>query len=90
VNEQSAPGAGYDTINLLLADALNIDAQDVREDMKLQELPTWDSLGCLSLLTGLESELDIKIDPVTLFAAESLSQIRSLINYASTGRSSSA
>ena len=87
MSEGSAAGAAHEKVRLLLADALKIDPTDVREDMKLQELPTWDSLGALSLLTGLESEFEITLDPVTLFEAQSPSQIRSLIDAATASRS---
>ena len=87
MSEGSTAGTAYEKVRLLLADALQIDALDVRDDVNLKELPTWDSLGALSLLTGLEAEFEITLDPATLFEAESPSQISSLVDAATVSKS---
>ena len=43
-------------------DALSIDEKKLSQDLKFNEIPEWDSIGHMTLISGLEDEFNISID----------------------------
>jgi len=43
----------------LFANILNIEKNKINNDLKMGDIPNWDSLGHLNLITGIEEEFNI-------------------------------
>ena len=52
-----------------IADALEIDAALVSMDLRSGDLPEWDSLGHLTILSNLDSSLDGRVADIENFGA---------------------
>ena len=61
-------------INKSIINALNIDKEQVNENMHIDNVVVWDSLGHLMLISEIESEFSIQLD---------ISEISEIVDYAS-------
>ena len=48
-------------LKLLFANILNIEKNKIDNDLKMGDIPNWDSLGHLNLITAIEEEFNIFI-----------------------------
>ena len=46
----------------IFIESLSIDNKDFNEDLKYNEIPEWDSIGHMTLMSGLEEAFKISID----------------------------
>ena len=43
-------------------ESLSINLKDLKEDLKYNDIPEWDSIGHMTLMSNLEEEFDINIE----------------------------
>ena len=48
--------------NKVFLESLSIDQNSFNEELKYNEIPEWDSIGHMTLISNLESEFNISID----------------------------
>ena len=46
----------------IFIESLSIDNKDFNEDLKYNEIPEWDSIGHMTLMSGLEEAFKISIE----------------------------
>ena len=46
----------------IFIDSLSIDSSKFKEDIKYNEIPEWDSIGHMTLMSGLEEGFNISIE----------------------------
>lgn len=59
----------------VIADVLDLDHADLSEDVLLEQLPEWDSVGAVRILVNLESELGIRLTVDQVMQAKQLQDI---------------
>ena len=59
--------------------ALELKDKDYRDDLKIGEVPSWDSLGHLGLVSSLESAFNVKFDIETILELNSLQKLKEAI-----------
>jgi acyl carrier protein len=69
-----------DIIDCLIADALKISPEEVRDDLEYGSIETWDSLAHVSLMLQLESEYDLEIDEDTMVELTSVRAIKEFLS----------
>lgn len=68
-----------DTIREIIADVLDVDTEDLTDDLGIGDLPEWDSLHHLRILTEIENEFGIHFSPEVLKNFEDISDIISAV-----------
>ena len=63
----------------IVAEALEIDQDDARNDLILDPEDNWDSIAMLSVIASIDEEFDVQLDGDELAACRSLSQILNLL-----------
>ena len=63
----------------IVAEALEIDQDNVRNDLILDPEDNWDSIAMLSVIASIDEEFDVQLDGNELAACRSLSQILNLL-----------
>lgn len=63
----------------IVAEALEIDQDDARNDLILDPEDNWDSIAMLSVIASIDEEFDVQLDGDELAACTSLSQILNLL-----------
>lgn len=66
------------TIETIIAQALKIPAEEVRDDLEYGSIESWDSLGHVTLMLQIESEYDVEIDEDTMVE---LTTVRAIKDY---------
>lgn len=66
----------------IIAKILEVDINEVELDTAIGDLPEWDSLHHLQIITALENEYKIKFSQSDLFEIEDISDLISLIKEA--------
>ena len=61
----------------IIARVLNVPIAAIRDDLSSGDIPEWDSVGNLAILSTLEQELDIEFPLEVLF---DLTSVRSIID----------
>ena len=61
----------------IIASVLNVDIAVVTDDLSSGDIPEWDSVGNLAIISTLEQELDLEFPLEDLF---DLTSVRSLID----------
>ena len=46
----------------IFSESLSIDSKDLKDDLKYNDIPEWDSIGHMTLMSGLEDAFDITIE----------------------------
>jgi acyl carrier protein len=44
------------------SESLSIESKDLKDDLKYNDIPEWDSIGHMTLMSGLEDAFDITIE----------------------------
>ena len=65
----------------IIARVLNVDIAVVTDDLSSGDIPEWDSVGNLAIISTLEQELDLEFPLEDLF---DLTSVRSLIDEVNT------
>lgn len=68
-----------DTIDRIIAKALKIDPDQIRDDLEYGSIESWDSLAHVSLMLQIESEYDVEIDEDTMVELTSVRAIKDYI-----------
>ena len=63
----------------IVAEALEIDQDNARNDLILDPEDNWDSIAMLSVIASIDEEFDVQLDGDELAACTSLSQILNLL-----------
>lgn len=64
---------------VLLADALELEPDEIGEDASMETIGAWTSLGHMRLVLALEETLGRKLDPVSIVDIASLKDIETLL-----------
>ncbi len=59
----------------IIAEVLEVEAEDVQEDTAIGDLPSWDSLNHLKIIGRIEKEFDIRFTPDVMMDLEDVSDI---------------
>ncbi len=62
-------------LNDLLADVFLLEPDELRDDMRREELTSWDSLGAVSLAVGVEEVFGYHMSPEQAVSLESIGDI---------------
>tara|TARA_B100000614_G_C14473279_1_gene463432 strand:- start:771 stop:1013 length:243 start_codon:yes stop_codon:yes gene_type:complete len=54
--------SNLETYKKVFLDSLNIQNDQFNENLKYNEIPEWDSIGHMTLISGLEENFNISID----------------------------
>lgn len=73
----------------LVAEVLQLSPDAVHEDLTMQDVPEWDSLRHVELITGLESEFGIDLGWEDIVAMQSIGAIHDVVR-AKTGQAGDA
>lgn len=63
------------TIKEIIAEALEVDIAKISDDLAINGIPEWNSIGNLSIITALEEKLDISFPIDDLFELTSVESI---------------
>ena len=66
---------GISQARSILAQALNLDLEEVGPDASIETLDAWDSLAHLRLILSLEDHLQVQLDPEVVIAVSSVPDI---------------
>lgn len=61
------------------ASALNIDESIIVDELKYQEIPEWDSISHMILITEIESAFDISIDTDDVIDMSSVAKAKEIV-----------
>ena len=61
----------------IIARVLNVDAGVITDDLSSGEIPQWDSVGNLAIISTIEQELDVELPLEDLF---DLTSVRALVD----------
>ena len=61
----------------IIARVLNVDAEMITDDLSSGDIPEWDSVGNLAIISTIEQELEIEFPLEDLF---DLTSVRSLVD----------
>ena len=65
---------------LLISEALEMDIADVNEDLALNPEDNWDSIALLSVISEIDTQYSIQLDPDQLADCRKITEIYDLIN----------
>ena len=66
-------------LNKIFSNVFHLDENDDKTDLKMGDLPNWDSMGHLNLITSLEEELDIFFTNEEIVKINSFEKIYNLL-----------
>ena len=64
-----------DTIKKIIAEALEVDVEKITDDLTINGIPEWNSIGNLAIINALEDKLDISFPIDDLFELTSVEGI---------------
>jgi acyl carrier protein len=59
----------------VVADVLDMDEHDLHDEIRMEELPDWDSVNAVRLMVHLESALGIRLPVEQVMKAQSLKDL---------------
>ena len=66
----------------VIAEALGVDVNDIHEKLEFNGIPEWDSLGHISIVTGLATHFNIPLNEEVIKGSRSFEGIVNIINKA--------
>lgn len=63
----------------IVEDTLLLDEGEYSESLKRDDVDSWDSLGMVSLLVGLQKEFGVSMDAAETVSVESIDDLKSLL-----------
>lgn len=64
-----------DTIKKIMAEALDVDLEKITDDLSINGIPEWNSIGNVAIITALEEKLGISFPIEDLFELTSVEGI---------------
>ncbi len=64
-----------ESIKELIANTLGVSLEVIQDELAIGDIPEWDSLGHMKLITALESELGISLDIEQVLEIEDVEDI---------------
>jgi acyl carrier protein len=64
----------------ILTGIFQLDEKDLHDDLKMNDVPRWDSLTHMNLITSLEDNFQIEFTMDEIMEMVSVGRIRSIIN----------
>ena len=64
-----------DTIKKIMAEALDVDLEKITDDLSINGIPEWNSIGNVAIITALEEKLGISFPIEDLFDLTSVEGI---------------
>ena len=68
-----------DSIDELVADVFGLPVAEVRDGLTPEDVPNWDSLNHLRLVTAIEEELGLTLSMAEIQSIDSVGRLRELI-----------
>ena len=68
-----------DNIDELVADVFGLPVAEVRDGLTPEDVPNWDSLNHLRLVTAIEEELGLTLSMAEIQSIDSVGRLRELI-----------
>lgn len=68
-----------DDLDTLIATALKIPREELRDDLEYGEIQQWDSLSHVNLMLSLEAAYDVEIDEDTMVELTSIGAIKAFV-----------
>lgn len=68
-----------DRLKALLAEALRVPLEDIKDDLSFGDLPQWDSMGHMDVMIALEERFGVEINADTIGALTSLPAIQTYL-----------
>ena len=65
----------YNEVVEVISKVLEVDVQELTEDTAIGDLPTWDSLRQIAIISELEHHFDIRFEPEVIMDMEDVSDI---------------
>lgn len=62
-------------VRVLLAGILNVSAEEINEDTAIGDMPGWDSMHHLQILSGIEKHFNIRFTPDVMMDLEDVGDI---------------
>lgn len=59
----------------IIATSLEVPTEIVNQDMAIGDIPEWNSLGHIVIISSLEKQFDIKFDPESIMDMEDVTDI---------------
>ncbi len=59
----------------IMADTLEVDANEITLNSTVGDFPTWDSLGHMNLIQSIQDEFDIEFEPDEIIDIEDVNDI---------------
>ena len=66
-------------LNEILADVFNVDKNILTDDLTQDQIPEWDSLAHLRLITCIEEEMKIALTMEEIQSLDSVGKIREIV-----------
>ncbi|BFT74192.1 acyl carrier protein [Paenibacillus sp. P36] len=66
---------GMKALKEVVADVLDMDENDLHDEMRMEELPDWDSVNAVRLMVHLESALGVRLPVEQVMNAQSLKDL---------------
>jgi len=61
-------------------DSLSVDDKNITEDLKYNDIPEWDSIGHMTLMSGLEDEFQISLETDDIVDFSSYAKGKEILN----------
>lgn len=75
-----------DRIDSIICRVFKLSPEDMKENAGMSDIPTWDSLAHMDLITALEAELGIRLTGDEIADMQSVGAIRTIVNASLAGR----
>lgn len=62
----------FDKIRNIIAEALNVSPETITENLAMEDIPQWDSMGNMAIIAALEEKLEIEFPLDDLFELNSV------------------
>ena len=59
----------------IIAQSLEVSSEIINQDMAIGDIPEWNSLGHILIISALEKHFDIKFDPESIMDMEDVTDI---------------
>lgn len=75
------------TVKEIIAQALGVPLEQIRDDLAIGDIPQWSSMANMSIISSIEKTLDIEIPIDDLFEMTSVAAIEAEVRKVKNGQS---
>ena len=75
------------TVKEIIAQALGVPLEQIRDDLAIGDIPQWSSMANMSIISSIEKTLDIEIPIDDLFELTSVAAIETEVRKVKNGQS---